>query len=68
MRSLLEAISPTAHELLSDTQPFAIGYAWDDPQFGELEGRTVQFGMDAESALASFRSLHRHITRAWIIK
>ena len=67
-KSLLEAISPTAERLLAGgMEVFAIGYSWLDPVFGELEGSTVVFALDAAAALQSFRSTRRHLTGAWII-
>ena len=65
--SLLEAISPTARQLLA-TQLFCVGYAWQDKVFGELTSSTVTDACDAESALRSFKSQHRHIDRCWIIE
>ena len=66
--SLLEAISPTAAQLLAEGQEiFAIGYAWHDAVLGDLEGGTVVFALDAAAAVQSFRSRHRHITKAWVI-
>ena len=71
MRSALEAISPTSRLLLQvesgAADVFSIGYAWTDKLLGELEGHTVVIALDAEAALASFRSQNRHIIRAWII-
>lgn len=67
MMTLLEAISPTARELMT-VNFFAVGYSWNDPTFGELTGHTVIKGADAAAALQSFRSKNRQITRAWIIE
>ena len=67
--SLLEAISPTAAQLLAGGQEiFAIGYAWQDAVIGELEGHTLVFALDAAAAVQSFRSTHRHVTKAWVIQ
>ena len=63
---LLEAISPTARELLA-ANFFPVGYTWNAPGFGELQGTTVVTGSDPESALQSFRSKNQHLTDAWII-
>jgi len=65
--SILEAISPTARELLN-VDLFTVGYTWNDPEFGELEGHTVVTGADAAVALQSFRSKNPHLTRAWLIQ
>ena len=65
--TLLEAISPTARELLA-VNLFPVEYTWNDPVFGELTGHTVVTGADANAALQSFRSKHRNVTKAWIIK
>ena len=66
--SLLEAISPTAAQLLAGGQSvFAVGYTWHDAACGELEGRTVVFACDADAAVQSFRSKHRHLSNAWVI-
>ena len=67
MHSLLEAISPTARALFTgDMNFFPVIYTWNDATFGELSGRTVIIGADAEAALKSFRSKHPHLTSAQI--
>jgi hypothetical protein len=64
--SLLEAISPTAAELL-ELQFYSVRYTWADPVLGELHGATCVTGVDEEAALASFRSKHPHLTSATLI-
>ena len=66
--SILEAISPTARELLSsgEVRFFSCTYTWLDPVFGELTGYTVIMGVDAEAALQHFRSQNVHLTSATI--
>ena len=65
--SLLEAISPTAAQLL-ELQFFAVHYTWNDSTMGELHGVTCIAGADEESALSSFRSKYPHLTSATIQK
>lgn len=65
--SILEAISPTARELLS-ARIFCVRYTWNDLVFGELDGSTVITGTDEESALKHFRSINPHLTSAAIVK
>lgn len=57
-----------AHEQLCATKLFCVAYAWTDKLFGELTGHTVVDACDAESALRSFRSQHRHCDRCWIVQ
>lgn len=62
--TLLEAISPTAAALVDpDIHFFAVRYFWRSPVLGELCGNTVIFGADAQAAVDSFRSKHKHLTR-----
>lgn len=49
-----------------EIQFFNCRYKWNDGTFGELTGSTVITGIDAQAALASFRSKNRHITNAWV--
>lgn len=66
--TLLEAISPTAAALVDpDIHFFSVRYYWHSKVLGELCGNTVIFGADAEAALKSFLSKHRHLSRAEII-
>ena len=65
-RSLLEAISKTSRELRA-LDFFPVGYAWEDPQLGELSAHTVVPACDGETALAHLKSKHPHITRVWLI-
>jgi hypothetical protein len=64
--SILEAISPTARELLGQ-EFFPVSYTWNDRHLGELAGSSVITGVDADAALKSFRSKHPHLTSARIV-
>ena len=64
--SLLEAISKTSRELLA-LEFFPVGYAWEDPQLGELKAVTVVPACDGETALAHLQSKHPHLTRVWLV-
>ena len=67
--TLLEAISPTARALLAkEVHFYPCNYSWNDPVFGLLSASTVITGWDEEAALAAFRSRHRHVTSAAIVK
>lgn len=67
MSKLLRALMPTHAAILEEQECFAVGYTWQDPAFGELEGRTVVFGRDAQAAAQSFHSRHRHLSRVWVL-
>jgi hypothetical protein len=68
MKSLLQAISPTAAALLDpDVYFFTVTYWWNDPLLGELRNSTIITGSDAEAALKHFLSLHRHLAGARIV-
>ena len=60
--SLLEA-----RERLAPTKLFCVGYEWNDPIFGKLEGSTVVDSIDGTVALAAFKSRRQNVTRAWLI-
>ncbi len=64
--SLLEAISPTARELLGQNI-YPVQYTWrKDGQ--ERRAHSVIAGPDAETALKKFRRDFPHLTNATIIK
>lgn len=65
--TLLEAISPTARDLL-ELQFYPVAYTWNDPHLGTLSGSTVITGADEDAALKHFRLQHPHLTSATIIK
>ena len=46
---------------------FPVGYTWDDPQFGELQARTVVAACDGATACAHLKSKFRHLKRVWLI-
>ncbi len=69
MKTLLDAISPTAQALIDpDVHFYPCTYSWNHRLLGELRGSTVITGTDEEAALKSFRSKHPNLTGAWIVK
>ena len=46
---------------------FPLGYAWEDPQFGELKAVTVVPACDGETAVKHLLSKQPHLTRAWVL-
>jgi len=65
--TLLEAISRTSRQLLA-LEFFAIGYAWQDKQLGELQATTVVPACDGPAALAHLKSRQPHLTRVWLLQ